>query len=104
MQGNCQGWNVNKLIFLFLVVQYDFDDSVDDKNEALNVRKVLKKLHDLELWAHVLGKYVCPWCWMKLKDGLKVSLLQHAITLSAGNKIQSERANHKALARYLISA
>jgi hypothetical protein len=89
---------------LFLIVQYDSDDSVDDKNEASNVRKVLKKLHDLELWAHVLGKYVCPWCWTNLKDGLKVSLLQHAITLSVGNKIQSERENHKALARYLISA
>jgi hypothetical protein len=92
-------------MFLFLAVQYNTDDSMDGANEASYVRRILKKLQMKELKVHVHGKsYVCPWCWMKPKDGQKVSLVQHAITLSSGKKTKMECVNHKALAQYLTSA
>jgi hypothetical protein len=46
-------------MFLLLVVQYDSDDNVDDKNEASYVGKVFKKLQNIELRVRVRGRYVC---------------------------------------------
>ncbi|KAM0875404.1 hypothetical protein ACQ4PT_036801 [Festuca glaucescens] len=82
--------------------EYETDDDVDEDNFESYVQRQLKRFHARELNIMKRGKYVCPFCPCKVRDGELASLEMHAMDTRHSARERQGKADHEALGRFVM--
>ncbi|KAM0843721.1 hypothetical protein ACQ4PT_057525 [Festuca glaucescens] len=82
--------------------EYETDDDVGEDNFESYMQKQLKRFQARELNIMKRGKYVCPFCPCKVKDGELASLEMHAMDTHHSARERQGKADHEALGRFVL--
>ncbi|KAM0921426.1 hypothetical protein ACQ4PT_006822 [Festuca glaucescens] len=82
--------------------EYKTDDDMDEDNFESYVQRQLKRFQARELNIMKRGKYICPFCACKVKDGELASLEMHAMDTRHSARERQGKADHEALGRFVL--
>ncbi|KAM0911405.1 hypothetical protein ACQ4PT_013485 [Festuca glaucescens] len=82
--------------------EYNTNDEVDEGNFESYVQRQIKRFQSRKVKILHRGKYVCPFCPCKVKDGELASLEMHAMDTRHSAREWQGKADHEALGRFVL--